>query len=343
MTAGLDYDKAIELIEASNSLLLATHRKPDGDACGCLLALRRLLQNLGKKVTAVLPTPAPQWYEFLFDREIPVLGRDIQLEDLVPPQAGPFELLVIVDTNSLSQLGPFAAYLEHNTSPVLVIDHHATGDGLGQVQLIEPAAAATGLVMRDLFRHAGWTIDPAIARNLFVAIASDTGWFQFTNTDSRVFQVCAELVDAGAVPAQLYQRLYSNFTPARFRLMAVILNSLELHFDDRFALQALCQADFDRAGASYSDTENLISECYRIQTVQVAALLVELADGRIRCSLRSRSAVDVCEIARNFGGGGHKAAAGTYLPGPLDHAKQLILQRIRQAFEDLSTSTDQSG
>ena len=133
-----------------------------------------------------------------------------------------------------------------------------------------------------------------------------------------MFRSCAELIDAGVDPNDLYRRLYQTFSHARFKLMVAMLNRLELHLDGRYASQYLVREDFERTGAAYRDTENLINECQRIGSVVVAALFMELRDGRIRCSLRSRPegerAVDVSEIAAKFGGGGHKMAAGTYLP-----------------------------
>jgi len=112
--------------------------------------------------------------------------------------------------------------------------------------------------------------------------------------------------------------------------MAAMLNTLQLHFDGRFASQHIALTDFERTGAFQKDTENLIDECRRIQTVEAAALFVEMDDGRIRCSLRSKGGIDVSKIAQKFGGGGHRMAAGTYLPGPLKNAKQLMLEELRK-------------
>jgi phosphoesterase RecJ-like protein len=218
--------------------------------------------------------------------------------------------------------------MRQSGAPVLVIDHHVTSDGLGDVELSDASAAATGLIVLDLIKHAGWPLTEKMAEALFVAIATDTGWFQFRNTDSRVHRACAEFIDAGAKPTQIYDSLYHNFSHARFKLMAAIFDSLELHLDDTYAAMHVSRQDFERTGAGYSDTENLINECHRIGTVKASALFVELEDGRVRCSLRSRGAIEVDQIAAMFGGGGHKMAAGTYLPGPLENARKLILDEV---------------
>jgi phosphoesterase RecJ-like protein len=329
----MDFQKAVEIIIKAESILITTHNKPDGDACGCLAAMNDALTALGKKVKLLFLSPVPKWYEFLFAEKVPVLGKDMQLDELIEGRFGQFDLIIIIDTNSYSQLPKFEQYLKQNDKPVLVIDHHVTGDGLGTVELVESKAAASALIVQDLLKYAKWPITERIAQALFLAVATDTGWFHFSNTNSNCFRSCAELIEAGANPTKLYHELYQNFSPSRFNLLTIMLSTLELHFDGRYAVQHLRQQDFQRTGASYEDTEDLINECQRIGSVEVAALFVELKDGRIRCSLRSKGIVDVCEIAQKFGGGGHKMAAGTYLPSPLKNAMQLIREEVSEGLE----------
>jgi phosphoesterase RecJ-like protein len=328
-----DFQKAVELINKSSNILITTHTKPDGDACGCVAAMCYALDALDKNVTPLLLSAVPQWYEFLFVEKPAVIDEDIQLDDLTAGRLGKFDLILIVDTNSHSQLVKFSDYLKQNNAPVLILDHHETSDGLGDVEVVDSDAAATGLIVLDLFKYAGWPVTEKIAEALFVAIATDTGWFQFSNTDSRVYRACAELIDAGVKPIQIYDHLYLNFSYARFKLMAGMLDKLELLLDGRFAVMQVTQQDFERTGAKYSDTENLINECHRIDSVEASALFIELKDGRIRCSLRSRGPIDVSKIAAKFGGGGHIMAAGTFLPGPLENAKQLILNEISKRLD----------
>jgi phosphoesterase RecJ-like protein len=321
----LKFQDAIELINKSANVLITTHTKGDGDAAGCCVAMSETLSTLGKKTQIIFLSPLPDWYAFLFDKPAPVLGRDLSKDQL---SQNKFDLIIIVDTNSRSQLPGFEEYLQQADVPVLVIDHHATSDSLGDVEIVDSTAAAASSVVLDLFRFAHWPITPKIAQALFVGVATDTGWFHFGNTTGRCLRDGADLIDAGAKPVDIYRLIYQTFTPQRFKLMTVMQNTLELNFDGRYASQFLTQQDFKFAGAKYEDTENLIDQCQRIGSVVVAALFVELKDGRIRCSLRSRGAVDVCKIARKFDGGGHTSAAGAYLPGPLDNAKKLILDAV---------------
>lgn len=332
-----DFQKAVELIEKSQSVLITAHEKPDGDACGSIVALCETLRALGKSVQPLFLSPLPGWYEFVPSERIPVLGADVQIGELLEGRFGQFDLVIIVDADSYSQLPGFDEYLKQSDGPVLVIDHHVTSDGLGDVKLSDATAAATGLIVLDLLKHAGWPLTEKVAEALFVATATDTGWFQFSNTDSRVYRACAEFIDAGAKPTQIYDNLYHDFSHARFKLMTAMFDSLELHLDGSYAAMHVSQEDFERTGAEYSDTENLINECHRIGTVKASALFIELEDGRIRCSLRSRGAIEVDHIAAKFGGGGHKMAAGTYLPGPLENARKLILDEITRELSRKKT------
>lgn len=323
-----DFDKAVELLEKSTNVLITAHEKPDGDACGCIVALCETLGLLGKRAQPLFLSPLPKWYEFVPSERIPVLGQDMQKEELEEGRLGQFDLIIIVDSNSHNQLPGLEKFLKQNEAPILVIDHHVTSDGLGDVELSDESAAATGLIVFDLLKHGGWPVNEKMAEALFVATATDTGWFQFRNTDSRVHHACAEFIDAGAEPTQIYDSLYHKFSHARFKLMAAMFDSLELHLDGTYAAMHVSQQDFERTEAEYSDTENLINECHRIATVKASALFIELEDGRVRCSLRSRGAIEVDHIAARFGGGGHKMAAGTYLPGPLENARKLILDAV---------------
>jgi len=334
----MDFQKAIELIDKSSSILITTHIQPDGDACGSLVAVRDTLSALEKKTELISPSELPEWYDFLFTEKPAILGKDVTIEQLKQGQFFEPDLIVLIDVNSNNQLSKFSEYLKQNDKPVLVIDHHVTNDGLGNVELIDTDAAATGIIVFDLLRYANWPVTDKIAQALFVAIATDTGWFRFPNTDNRAYQACADLTKAGANSPELYRRIYQNSSYQRLKLTAAMLNTLELHFDGRFATQYLLQQDFEQTGAELMDTENLVNECQRIGTVEAAALFVELKDGRIKCSLRSKGTINVRKIATKLGGGGHDMASGVHLPGPVEKAKELVLVEMAEQFKQLDAN-----
>ncbi len=325
-----DFQNAIELISKSQNVLITTHVRPDGDACGCVVAMTEALRTLGKNTKPMLLSELPQWYEFLFEEKAPLYDRDIK-----PDQLTDIDLIIMVDVNSDNQLPKFCDYLKNQRdgARVLVLDHHVTNDGLGDVEIIDTSASATGLIVYDLLEFAGWPVTEKIAAALFVAISTDTGWFQFSNTDARTLITVGKLTEYGINATDIYHRLYQNFTPQRFRLMTRMFDSLELHFEDRYAVQQLTLKDFEETGASYTDTENLIDRCRCINTVEAAALFIELEDGRVRCSLRSTGNVDMRLVGQKFGGGGHVVAAGVHLPGPLENAKQLIYNAVKEQLK----------
>lgn len=321
--------KAVKKLEKAKNIVITSHMRPDGDACGSMMAMSRVLAAMGKSVRPILLSPLAWWYDFLFDEKPALLGNDISVEKLIET-SDDVDLIIIVDTNSRVQLPGFADYVDavRKDKTVLVIDHHVTGDGLGDIEVVDNTAAATGEIIHEIFKHARWEITKDIAESLFVAISTDTGWFRYSSTDGRLFRDAADLLDAGVDPVMIYRQMYQNFNPGRMKLLSLVLSRIELHFDQRVATQYVLREDFDKTGTSGPDTENLIDECQRISSVEVAAMFVELKDGGFRCSLRSKGSVDVRKIAQKYGGGGHIMASGVNLEGPFEHAKGLILEAV---------------
>jgi len=334
MAMNQEFDRAVELVNKSENILITTHTRPDGDACGAVVALVRALTKAGKNIKPIFLSGIPDWYMVLFDCPPAILGEDISLEELKQGKFIDPDLIIIVDTNSNNQLPGFSEYLKANTEPVLVMDHHVTNDGLGDVEIKDTSAAAAGQIVFDLLRYCKYEIDIEIARALFVAIVTDTGWLRFSNVDSRVLTDCGELVKLGAEPAKIYHDLYQCFSIERFNLMTVMLNTLELHFDGRYATQYLKQQDFKNTGADYKDTETFIDQCQKISSVEAVALFVEQPDGRVKCSLRSGGEVNVRDIAQKFDGGGHTMASGTHLNGPLKSAMEAVYKEFKACFKD---------
>jgi phosphoesterase RecJ-like protein len=332
MTTTDNFKKAIDLINKSKSWLVTSHTRPDGDAVGCIKALCQIAKQLGKGAKPLLLSPPAQWYKFIFAGPVPVLGNDVKLDQLKAGKFGSFDLIVIVDTNSYVQLAEFDKWLKVSKLPVLVIDHHLTGDGLGTVEIVDSTAAATGEIVLDLLESADWKVTEQIAEALYIAISTDTGWFRFDNTDARVMRNASKLIELGARPAEIYHKMYQSYSPARFKLLGRMFENLELYHNDKIALMFILRSDFNSTGATGTDTEDFVNESQRISSVEASALFVELKDGGFRCSLRSNGSVDVRQIAAKFGGGGHRVAAGVNLKGPLQQAKKLILDELESAL-----------
>jgi len=333
MITDTDFQKALELLTFSEKILFATHTRPDGDACGSVAAMQEVLKGLGKQTFYLLLSDMPKWYEFLFDKSPAVLNKSVNIEQIENGSAFDPELIVLIDVNSESQLPGLEQYVKNTQKPILVIDHHVTNDGLGTLELVDSSASAAGLIVFDFFKFAKFRITPSIAQALFVAVSTDTGFFQFANTDARTLDTASKLTTYGAKPDRIYNLMYNNFTPERFRLLTAALDSVKLYVDGKLAIQQLRSSDFEKASASIADTENFIDYCRKISSVQAVALLVELPDGRVKCSLRGSDDIDVSRIAQKFGGGGHKAAAGTRIDDNIENATKTIIAEFETQFD----------
>jgi len=330
VTPAADYAGAIAAFRCTSAIAMTTHSKPDGDALGCVAALRRWLVDLGKTVTVVVPTAPPPKYDFLDpDRAVRVAGRDVDPAALARP-----DLVCIVDTATRQQLAGVEALVGCG-APVLVIDHHRTRDVPANVLLAEPTAPAAATIVYRLLREAGAAIDAKTATYLFVGLALDTDWFRLPTTDAETLRLAAALVDAGARPADIYDRLYMSEDLGRMRLRGRAVEALRPALGGRAYIMRLTQEMFRRYGVDTSDTEDLINECMRLRGGLVGALLVEAPDGEIRVSLRCRPPLSILPVAEKFGGGGHHRAAGFRLRASLDEAESRLLEALREILPDV--------
>jgi phosphoesterase RecJ-like protein len=313
------------LLDRAERIAIVSHHRPDGDAIGATEAVRAGLRERGKHVDAYVLDPVPQRYQGLtaddpIDVWSPVKGGEAFR------RAG---AIVVLDTASWSQLEAVQEQLRRAKDRTVVVDHHQSPEDIGAVQLVDSTAAATGLLVYEWFRALGWFLPPVALRGVFAAIATDTGWFRFSNTDARALRVAADLVADGIESHRLYEAIYWSESASRVALMARALGTLELHQRGRIATMRLDQATFRACGAQASDSEDLINEPMRIGSVWVSCLLIEQPDGSVRVSLRSKGQVDVAAVASGLGGGGHVRAAGLRLPGPTQMALEKILRILR--------------
>jgi len=296
-----------------------THARPDGDGLGSIMALHRSATAASKDAQMLIPDGLPPQYTFLFPVDRPAgPGRFAALADRA-------DAIVIVDTCAKAQLDGVAAEVTDRREKVVVIDHHQTADDMGDVQWIDTTAAASAVMVGELLAALTWPVDRQAAEALFIAAATDTGWLRFANTDARCLRAVADWVAAGARPDAIYRRIYQNERPARLKLLALVLGGLQLLADDRLAVMTVRGEDFATTGARPEETENLVNEAFRIDGVEMAAMLVENSEG-VRVSLRSREIVDVSAIAQRLGGGGHVRAAGVRLAEPMDVAVDRIIR-----------------
>jgi phosphoesterase RecJ-like protein len=315
------FEGIVRRLRAARSLLVLTHARPDGDGLGTMAALAAAGRAAGKRVELLVPDRIPDRYQFLFAAAAPAAGK--RFADL----ADAADVVLVVDTCALAQLDGLQGALPARREKIAVLDHHATADDVGAVQWIDTSAAAVGVMAGELIDALGWPVSRVAAEALMTAVTTDTGWLRFANTDGRALRAVARWTDAGVRPDALFRRLYQADRPERLRLCARMLDGLELSCGGRLAAMTVRREDFAATGARPEETENLINEALRLETVEAAVLLVENADG-VRVSLRSRDRVDVAQVARRFGGGGHARAAGARTAEQIDQLKQRLLAAL---------------
>lgn len=218
-------------------------------------------------------------------------------------------------------------------APKLVVDHHLTQEDWADAKLVVTEAAAAGEIAAALLDRWNVTFDAPIAA-LFLAIVSDTGWFQYSNTRPYTLHLAARLIEAGVNTDRMYQLLYQNERAERIALQSRVQQSLELLVDNRLAVMRVRKRDFEETAANVPDTENLINIPLQIRTVEVSILLSEPKDsGPIRVSLRSKGQVDVARFAEQFGGGGHPRASGLKVEGTLEEAHARVVAAMLKAMK----------
>lgn len=312
------YDQLIDSLSRARRVLLTTHVRPDGDALGTVAAVALGLRQRGIDSSILLLSHLPTKYAFVLKDA----GLDhIDAESGIPAslEFDRFDALLVCDTGTWSQLPGLRERLAWLPKQKLVLDHHLTQEDWADLRVVDTTAGAAGEMAEMLLQRWGLTITPQIAQALFVAIASDTGWFQFSNTTPRTMRLVADLMERGVDTDRLYQLLYQNERAARLRTQQRAMQSLQLHADDRLAIMTLTADDLRAAGASVNDTENLVNVPLMVRTVEVSVLITEdPAGGPTRVSLRSKGGINCAEYAARHAGGGHARAAGakfTQLPG----------------------------
>ena len=312
-------DQIGRVLRENERFAVLSHIRPDGDALGSQLALALSLQQLGKKVRV--------WNEDGMLEKYSFLPRG-DLLTKPPHTAEDVDAAIALDTAIQNRLG--TAFTAVRSAKIWInIDHHLSNPGYGDLVHVDPTAPATGQIIFDLIKSQGFPFDREIAENLYAAISTDTGSFQYPKTSARTFEVAAELVCTGIDVGQLSQRLYENYPRRRVELLRELLRTMRFERDGRIASFSLALKTAAELQLLPEDNEGLIDHLRAIRGVIVAVFFEELADGKVRVSMRSKSdAVDVCAICQKFGGGGHTLAAGARVRGTLAEVERNVLEEI---------------
>jgi len=319
-----------DALKSHQSFILLSHVRPDADAIGSQIALGESLRAMGKTVYLVNEDGLPDNLEFLPGSE------HIQSP---PAEALDVEVAIALDTATKPRLGDHALHAASKAKLWINIDHHKSNPSYGDLNLIVPTSPATGEILYDLITALEMPLPDATRDSIYVAVSTDTGSFQYPSTTVHTYEMAADLIRRGVNVGEINAKTYDEQPYRRLELMRALLNTLERSEDGLVAnwmMRDQVRIDFD---LKPEDSEGLIDIIRGIRGVLVAAFFEELPDKKVRVSLRSKDKrFDVCQVALEFGGGGHSLAAGIRMPGPIEEAKAKVLESIHKQLKQAGLS-----
>src|SRR5213596_3799279 len=319
-----NFEEIGQILRDHQRFAVLGHVRPDGDALGSQLALALSLQQLGKEVRVWNEDGMLEKYSFLPRAEL-----------LTKPPSSPenVDVAIALDTAIQNRLGTALAAVR-SAKIWINIDHHLSNPGYGNIAYVDPSAPATAEIVFGLIKSQGLPFNRDIAENLYAAISTDTGSFQYPKTSAHTLEIAAELIRAGLDVGRLNQQLYENYPRRRLELLRELLRTMRFEHGGRVASFSLSARTATELGVLPEDNEGLIDHLRAIRGVIVAVFFEELAEGKVRLSMRSKDeAVDVCAICQKFGGGGHTLAAGARIRGSLAEVEEKVLEEVLEALK----------
>jgi phosphoesterase RecJ-like protein len=317
------FDGFEPFLAGEGEILITAHIDPDGDAVGSCLGLKLALRHRGKTADVILDSPLPSSLAFLPEAET------IRRPEGVGKRYG---RAFVLDSSSLDRVGTVAEKALAPDAAIAVIDHHWGNEGFGDLRLIDPEASATAELVYDLIEALHVPLSPAIAECLYTGILSDTGGFRYANTSSRTLRVAARLVEQGARSSVVAEALYATKTAPSLRILGLALASLETKSGGKIGAMTISREMFEEAGAKPEDADGIVQYAKALAGARVGILVQEVAPNEVRASLRSDGTVDVNQVASQFGGGGHRNAAGLRVQGRLETVRQDLFRALERAM-----------
>ncbi len=320
------YKSIHEMILEHETFVLASHISPEGDALGSMLGLMLMLEKIGKQVKAFNADPVPAYLKFL-----PAQDKVFHtIEELGDP-----DIVIVLDCGDIKRTGmKFNQFLSLKQRQIINIDHHSTNHKFGKINLVQPQASSVGEVLYEMFVDLDLEISLDAAINLYTAILTDTGSFRFPNTSPRTLHIAANLVELGVKPADIARAVYDSQPASKLMLLARVLATMQISPDSQRAEMMLTNKMLEETGTTSEDAEGFINYLSAIQGIKVAMLIREMGQGIFKVSFRSPGKVDVAELAKTFGGGGHREAAGATMGGSLEKIRDSINKRLDELLAE---------
>jgi phosphoesterase RecJ-like protein len=313
-----EFARALKVIDGARDFILTTHLNPDGDGLGCESALSLALTCMGKKVTVVNSQPTPELYHFLPNQET-FRAADRAAEH--------HEVAILLECPDEQRVGGVIA-IPGGADTLINLDHHVFNTRYGGINLVDPTAAAVGEQVWDLLTALDCPVDKRMAIGIYVAIATDTGHFQYASVTPRTHRIVAQLLELGLEISYINEQIYERVPAEALHLLARALCQVQYNERRTAGWFSVTQELLKATGARTNQTENFVNYVRAVDGVEVAVFFLEMPDGKVKVSFRSRGRADVSTIAHGFGGGGHQRAAGALLPGPLSAVQTQVLAAV---------------
>ena len=321
----LRFSAVINFLNRNDRFILTAHETPDGDAIGSEVAFFELLKQLKKEAIIINADPAGIRYAFLDEPgDISLLTDDLTLPDDLAEWS-----LIILDTNDTTNIGSVSKEVLPFVRDFFIIDHHEGGDNIITANHIENEASSTCELIFSLYKEMDLPITFRAAQSLFVGIVYDTGSFIYPKTTSNTFRIAMELTALGVSPNVVYSHVYESNSISSLVLQSRVMGTLELFYDQQVALQIMTKEMIADCKANYDEADTIINIPLKSHDIRVSVFLKENPEGILRCSMRSKGNIDVAGIAHEFGGGGHKTAAGFKSKYPLEEIKEKVLNKLK--------------
>jgi phosphoesterase RecJ-like protein len=315
-----EIQEIVDAIRGRRRFVVSSHARPDGDSIGSQLAMAYALRALGKEVRVINADPAPQpLMAFAGVAEIEIAAR----------ADGDFDAAVIMECGELARTG--VAGLDRFF--VINIDHHPGNTGYGQINWFDAAAAACGEMVFELVRALGAPLSLEVATHIYLAILTDTGSFHYSSISPRTFDICRETLEAGVDPVLVARNVYDSNNMGRLKLFGAVLSAMQIDPTGRIAIVYLDHEMAREAGGTYEDTEGLINLPLTVKEIQAIVFFKQVEGEQYRVSMRSKGDIDIGAVAKQFGGGGHKNAAGCTVTGAIDALQKLFVEQIERAID----------
>ena len=315
-----ELQRITDAILARQRFVLSSHARPDGDSIGSQLALAYALRALGKDVIAVNKDAAPG--PLMAFPGVPDIVIAEQVEEA-------FDAAIILECGDLDRTGVKGL----DRSFVINIDHHPGNSGYGNLTWFDPQAAACGEMVFDLVRALGVPLTREIATHVYLAILTDTGSFHYSSISPRTFDICRETLEAGVDPVLVARNVYDSNNMGRLKLFGAVLSAMQIDRSGRIAIVYLDHKMAREAGGTYEDTEGLINLPLTVKEIEAVVFFKQIEGDDYRVSMRSKGDIDIGLVAKEFGGGGHKNAAGCTVSGPIDALQKQFVEKIEKAID----------